>query len=47
LLIDKYSKAFNDKGMKYAEGPFNRTEKIRLEIQQWSGICKIVKKGDF
>ncbi|NJO89323.1 MAG: pyridoxamine 5'-phosphate oxidase family protein [Chloroflexia bacterium] len=40
LLIDKYSPNFKDKGMKYAEGSFGRTEIIKLDIISWSGKSK-------
>ncbi len=46
LLIDKYSPEFMEKGMKYAEGSFGRTEIIRLDIIEWSGKSKIIKKID-
>ncbi|WP_423130107.1 pyridoxamine 5'-phosphate oxidase family protein [Gaoshiqia sp. Z1-71] len=41
LILDKYSP--NDKaiGMKYAEKSFRRTEIVRLDIDRWSGKCKI------
>lgn len=44
MLIDKYSPNFKEKGMKYAEGSFGRTEIIRLDIISWSGKCKRLKK---
>lgn len=42
LLLDKYSFQDKENGMKYAEKSFNRTGIIRLDIDHWSGKCKIV-----
>ena len=40
LLIDKYSPEFKEKGMKYSEKSFDRTEVIKLQIERWSGKSK-------
>jgi uncharacterized protein len=43
LILDKYSPADKEIGMKYAEKSFDRTEIIRLDIQEWSGKCKSIQ----
>ncbi|MBK8807058.1 MAG: pyridoxamine 5'-phosphate oxidase family protein [Bacteroidales bacterium] len=40
LLLEKYSPNDKEKGVKYAENSFSRTEIIRLDIINWSGKCK-------
>lgn len=40
LLLDKYSPDDKEKGIKYAEGSFHRTEILRLEINEISGKAK-------
>lgn len=39
-FIEKYSPNDKEKGLKYAEASFNRTEIIRLDIIKWSGKRK-------
>lgn len=46
LLIEKYSPNLKEKGMKYAEGSFGRTEIIRLDISDWSGKTKKIKNNN-
>jgi uncharacterized protein len=43
LLLDKYSPADKEKGMKYAEKLFEQTEIIQLDISEWSGKTKMVR----
>ncbi len=40
LILDKYSPADKEVGMKYAAGSFARTEIIRLDMEQVSGKSK-------
>lgn len=40
LLIEKYSPGLLEKGLKYIEKSFDRTEIIRLDIEKWSGKRK-------
>jgi len=40
LILDKYSPGHKEKGMKYAAASFEKTEIIRLDIQEWSGKCR-------
>jgi len=42
LLLEKYSPADMEKGMKYIEKSLDRTEVICLEISEWSGKTKMV-----
>ena len=46
LLVNKFSLEFKEKGMKYIEESFARTEVIRLNIDLWSVKCKKVIKND-
>lgn len=43
LLLDKYSPDDKVKGMKYAENSFDQTEIVRLDVDKWSGKCKIIE----
>ncbi len=43
LILNKYSPADKEIGMKYAEKSFNRTEIIRLNISDFSGKAKSIK----
>jgi len=42
LLLEKYSPADMEKGVKYAQKLFDQTEIIRLDISEWSGKTKVV-----
>ena len=44
LLLDKYSPADKETGMKYAAGSFGRTAVMRLDILTWSGKGKRVRQ---
>ncbi len=43
LLVKKYSPGLEEKGEEYAEGSFERTEVIRMDITEWSGKTKKYK----
>lgn len=42
LIIDKYSPAYKEIGLKYAQKSFQRTKILRLDIDRFSGKCKRV-----
>lgn len=42
LIIDKYSPAHKETGLKYAQNSFQRTKILRLDIDRFSGKCKHV-----
>lgn len=44
LLIDKLSPDYKEIGDKYAHASFHRTEIIRIDISEYSGKCKKVRK---
>lgn len=46
LLIDKLSPEHKEMGEKYAQSSFHRTEIIRIDIEEFSGKCKVVRKKD-
>ncbi|TKG94387.1 pyridoxamine 5'-phosphate oxidase family protein [Puteibacter caeruleilacunae] len=41
LIVDKYSPEFKEEGMKYAQKALQKTEIVKLTIEQWSGKSKI------
>lgn len=44
LIIEKYSSGNKEVGLKIIQKSFDVTEIIRLDIDKWSGKCKIVKQ---
>lgn len=44
LLVDKLSPEHRETGYRYAQGSFGRTEIIRVDISEFSGKCKRMKK---
>ena len=45
LLIDKLSPDYKEIGDKYAHASFHRTEIIRIDVTDYSGKCKRMKKA--
>jgi nitroimidazol reductase NimA-like FMN-containing flavoprotein (pyridoxamine 5'-phosphate oxidase superfamily) len=45
LILDKYSPDEKIKGMQYAKDAFNKTEIVRLDIENWSGKSKVFSKS--
>lgn len=43
-LVEKYSPEFKEKGLQCAEGSQHETVVIRLDIEHWSGKCRISKR---